>query len=236
MPSSPSPLTPLSQDEFEALGQWLLSDAMPESCMDVVTLEGFLTAIAIGPVALSPATWLPRIWGGGEDGPAPQLDSLEAFNDLLSLIMRLYNDIVSTFEADPHAFTPTFYERTVRGKTYTIVDEWCDGFLRGIELARAAWQPMFEESPEMLRPLTLFGTPEGWAELEASEDEEAMHAQWSSKIAPAVRAINGHWLLYRETSSKAPFISKTKVGRNARCPCGSGKKYKRCCGAPRALH
>ncbi len=24
------------------------------------------------------------------------------------------------------------------------------------------------------------------------------------------------------------------VGRNAPCPCGSGKKYKRCCGAPRA--
>jgi uncharacterized protein YecA (UPF0149 family) len=23
----------------------------------------------------------------------------------------------------------------------------------------------------------------------------------------------------------------TKVGRNAPCPCGSGKKYKRCCGA-----
>lgn len=23
-----------------------------------------------------------------------------------------------------------------------------------------------------------------------------------------------------------------KVGRNALCPCGSGKKYKRCCGAP----
>jgi preprotein translocase subunit SecA len=24
--------------------------------------------------------------------------------------------------------------------------------------------------------------------------------------------------------------SKPKVGRNAPCPCGSGKKYKRCCG------
>ncbi|MEK4221673.1 SEC-C metal-binding domain-containing protein [Bacillus sp. FSL W8-0116] len=22
-----------------------------------------------------------------------------------------------------------------------------------------------------------------------------------------------------------------KVGRNDKCPCGSGKKYKRCCGA-----
>jgi SWIM/SEC-C metal-binding protein len=25
-------------------------------------------------------------------------------------------------------------------------------------------------------------------------------------------------------------VAETKVGRNAPCPCGSGKKYKRCCG------
>ena len=25
-------------------------------------------------------------------------------------------------------------------------------------------------------------------------------------------------------------IKKEKIGRNQQCPCGSGKKYKRCCG------
>ena len=29
--------------------------------------------------------------------------------------------------------------------------------------------------------------------------------------------------------------STAKVGRNAPCPCGSGKKYKKCCGAPVAV-
>jgi len=28
-----------------------------------------------------------------------------------------------------------------------------------------------------------------------------------------------------------PSVSLTKVGRNSPCPCGSGKKYKKCCGA-----
>jgi SWIM/SEC-C metal-binding protein len=27
-----------------------------------------------------------------------------------------------------------------------------------------------------------------------------------------------------------PMIAETKVGRNDPCPCGSGKKYKKCCG------
>jgi hypothetical protein len=28
-----------------------------------------------------------------------------------------------------------------------------------------------------------------------------------------------------------PIVAKLKVGRNDQCPCGSGKKYKKCCGA-----
>jgi uncharacterized protein YecA (UPF0149 family) len=30
---------------------------------------------------------------------------------------------------------------------------------------------------------------------------------------------------------KAPVLAKAKAGRNDPCPCGSGKKYKKCCGA-----
>ena len=35
---------------------------------------------------------------------------------------------------------------------------------------------------------------------------------------------------YYVNGSPAPSRSAGKVGRNAPCPCGSGKKYKRCCG------
>jgi len=28
-----------------------------------------------------------------------------------------------------------------------------------------------------------------------------------------------------------PVVKKKKIGRNDPCPCGSGKKYKKCCGA-----
>lgn len=27
-----------------------------------------------------------------------------------------------------------------------------------------------------------------------------------------------------------PILSEPKIGRNEQCPCGSGKKYKKCCG------
>ena len=35
-------------------------------------------------------------------------------------------------------------------------------------------------------------------------------------------------------STRTPFVNTKKIGRNDLCPCGSGKKYKKCCGAKQA--
>lgn len=44
--------------------------------------------------------------------------------------------------------------------------------------------------------------------------------------------IDGAWLFNRPLrEGPAPVVSATRVGRNDPCPCGSGKKYKKCCGA-----
>ena len=37
--------------------------------------------------------------------------------------------------------------------------------------------------------------------------------------------------LYREQKASGTVRKDKKVGRNDPCPCGSGKKYKKCCGA-----
>jgi SEC-C motif domain protein len=43
--------------------------------------------------------------------------------------------------------------------------------------------------------------------------------------------INGDWIFARTLrQGPAPVKSAPKVGRNDPCPCGSGKKFKQCCG------
>ena len=34
----------------------------------------------------------------------------------------------------------------------------------------------------------------------------------------------------KQETKQAPIVNKDKVGRNDPCPCGSGKKFKKCCG------
>lgn len=51
------------------------------------------------------------------------------------------------------------------------------------------------------------------------------------ELASFVR-VDGEWRYDdSEVNPKLPPVRVLKVGRNDPCPCGSGKKYKKCCGA-----
>ena len=57
------PDEPLKAAEVEELGDLLLSDDMPQNRMVLEALQGFLTALAIGPAEVLPGEWMPVIWG-----------------------------------------------------------------------------------------------------------------------------------------------------------------------------
>ncbi len=44
--------------------------------------------------------------------------------------------------------------------------------------------------------------------------------------------VDGRWIFTKTLrQGPAPIVNANKAGRNDPCPCGSGKKYKKCCGA-----
>ena len=49
--------------------------------------------------------------------------------------------------------------------------------------------------------------------------------QWDGLLTPERRKE-----LYREQKASGTVVKGRKIGRNEPCPCGSGKKYKYCCG------
>ena len=48
---------------------------------------------------------------------------------------------------------------------------------------------------------------------------------------PEDRLQQAHEEHGEEAATQAPIVNKETIGRNDQCPCGSGKKYKKCCGA-----
>ena len=49
--------------------------------------------------------------------------------------------------------------------------------------------------------------------------------EWDALLTPERRKE-----LYREQKNSGTIVKEKKIGRNDPCPCGSGLKYKKCCG------
>ena len=87
--------TPFSSDAFDELADWL--GRRRTGITDIVELEGFLTALVIGPNAVSPTQWLQKVWRGR----TPKFKDLAELNQFVTLVMGLHNDIALTFDCDP---------------------------------------------------------------------------------------------------------------------------------------
>jgi uncharacterized protein len=225
--------TPLSDEELDRLDRFLLDrvdeDAdttdLDEGVLDVAELDGLLTAIVSGPVTVLPSQWLPAVWGDFE----PVWEDEQAFHDIFTLMMRHMNVISGMLMEFPDEFEPLFHEREVDGQRYTIVDEWCEGYWRGIRLAPQAWDAGGEKIRQLLAPILSFTETTGWYAHDLERDASGRLRQ---VIAPNVRAIHAYWLAQRTASAPARRPVRhagPRVGRNAPCPCGSGRKYKHCC-------
>jgi SEC-C motif-containing protein len=72
---------------------------------------------------------------------------------------------------------------------------------------------------------------EGTVEFEASYERDGLKDIHHEKAKFKREGVDGTWL-YDEGHVIPQTIFRTgpKVGRNDPCPCGSGKKYKHCCG------
>jgi uncharacterized protein len=230
---------PLNDEELDWLDAFLLDridedevyeDGLEkdEGVLDISELDGFLTAVVSGPVMIPPSRWLPAVWGDYE----PEWERRENpkdFETVFSLLIRHMNGIAATLMEQQEDFEPLFLERVVEGKTYTIVDEWCEGYVRGVKLAEEAWASGGLEMRILLVPILAFTSEADWRAHELSEVEIN---NLQDAITRNVREIHAYWLARRETDApaKKPVQrSGSGVGRNDPCPCGSGKKYKKCC-------
>jgi len=174
---------------------------------------------------IPPSQWLPVVWGDFE----PEWESEEEFEEILSLLMRHMNGIAATLMEHADDFEPLFLEREVEGKVYPIVDEWCEGYAQGVALAADQWNRGGQEMTILLTPILAFSSETDWRGHDFN-DVEIDNVR--SAITPNVREIHAFWLARREDSapaSKPVRRCEPRVGRNDPCPCGSGKKYKKCC-------
>jgi uncharacterized protein len=220
------PSDPLSDNETLWLDVALWRRVASESgtkCLEWA--DGFLAALAVGPVRLPPLEYLPAILGSSETGTlfdSPEHDAYVA--ELLARKLATARRVLLDGDELEPWITGDLGE--LRGAL------WAQGYLAGIEKCKDAWQPLIGQrqlAERLIVPVVVLlpdldeiaGTnlsPGRRWELirELPEFLAATWAFWHGEEHPLLR-------IQQERAPK-------KIGRNEPCPCGSGKKYKRCCG------
>jgi len=210
--------------DIEALDDFLMSDQSPPDCMMLCDLDGFLTGIAIGPDLIMPSEWLPVIWGGDE----PVFDDAAQAQATIGTIMTRYNEILG--QVADGTVAPIIME-TPGGDV--IAADWAEGFMPAVALRSFAWETLFTSEKDMsimLPIMALCCDEDGEPLLSLPQDvEDRLFTEAGDLIPACVLDIADYWRATRTAPLRQS--SGPKTGRNQLCPCGSGKKYKRCCGA-----
>ena len=222
---------PLTDAEIDRLGDFL------ESCkggkaMNVEALDGFFAALIAGPESVMPSEYYREVFGG-EMSDACEFGSLDEANGVLGLMMRHWNDIAGTLLKD-EVYVPLLLQDE-NGVAHG--NDWARGFMRGMHMRHDGWAELMddEEHGGSLVPMMMLfhehdEDPEMRPKPISPEQRENIKAHMAVGLLRAYRyfreqrraSLGAH---AGDLRRKAP-----KVGRNEPCPCGSGKKYKRCCG------
>jgi uncharacterized protein len=227
--STPDLATPLTQQELDRLEALLDSDARHGEAMPLDALQGLFFAVASGPDLIMPSHWMPAALGEN-----PEFASEKEAQEAIGLLMRFYNQAVAEVAKDGFQFI--LYGAEDGAKDFAT---WCAGYLDGVGLSDIDWFDRGDpdEVGEMLYPFMVLA-----GELPAKERRAFKPAEWRSLVkacedglADAIVDVRDYWNALRAPPQTVRRATR-KTGRNDPCPCGSGKKFKQCCGAPGKLH
>lgn len=234
-----------SDSEINQLDRFLLGDDSPENCMDPAMLDGFICAAVSGPRLILPSELLRWVWDTEQGQEEAEFKNQEEAQTIIGLILRQWNAINDILNYTPQDYGPVVYTRMGDSSPVQIIDEWCMGYYKGIEIDLPAWTPLLVGQPALFGTILRYGTDEGWAAIRAEGKDQvdlAAHQRHVDSLPQTARLIHTFWREQRAQQIAQGVVPSAvhrretarregpKIGRNDACPCGSGKKYKHCHG------
>ena len=135
------------------------------------------------------------------------------------------------FEQEKAIYQQLLAEKVVSGTVQELADKYgmelnyMVGFLDGINESLKEPNPIEEMEADTVVKLPIDLESLYYHMVEAGADWLYELPEWDELLTPERRKE-----LYREQKKSGTIVKERKVGRNEPCPCGSGKKYKYCCG------
>jgi uncharacterized protein len=250
---------PMDEDELEALAALLDAHAWPHGGMSLEMLDGFFSALVVGPELVLPSEYLPHVWG-----EAPEWETFEQAQQAIESLMRFWNHIVwrvgQPIPDDPDELddglrlmpclampealdTDETGELDLQGvpDDFPLGGLWAAGFQQGMQLRLDAWLDWLEthgdfaEDLARVQRLAVLNRDHARA-LDFPQDDVPDFRQRLEECLYLPQMLEQMHLQRLDDRRPRPIRREAAPGRNDPCPCGSGRKFKKCCGGAGQLH
>ncbi|QOW19515.1 UPF0149 family protein [Lysobacter ciconiae] len=235
----------LTDDQIERLAHLLEQRAVPFRGFNLEALDGYFTALAVSPAELALEQWEPMVWGKTPrwDDAAERAgveDLLLTHRNMALARVRHGNETLPDHLA-PLLWLPEDPEHPTGGAPESQEDEldvgrdWALGFFTAVELQEDAWDAWLDQNEwmeEIFEQLDRLASGEVIGEDPTQPGTPIDYPERLGIIAmlPDMLADLHHHRIEALTP-REPIRALDTPERNEPCPCGSGKKYKKCCGA-----
>lgn len=228
---------PLLAEDYQWIESILEKYQEGDSIQTAFDLDGFITAMVLSPEAIPPVNWLPFIFN---DGPGAAWESEEEEERFIRLVMNWFYEIYACREGKSE-YNPMFPEIERNGLPYIYVAPWSTGFLKGACLWMD-FDDMEEAAKEHFHEIVLpalISTPDAYEEVFGTPVPPEGREDWDEFYMNQISGLHGEMIqhiealsyLWHPQAKTQPIVKDgPKVGRNDPCSCGSGKKFKKCCG------
>jgi uncharacterized protein len=225
------------------LRSFLSSPQRAKGTMTYPQLAGFLFSMANAPEMIPPSEWIPIVFNDQD----ARYETRGEAEGVLQAMMALYNDC-GRERTMGSALLPPGCE--IRPQPLDNLGDdaplrqWARGFLTGHTYLGDIWNEstpdeLDEELGSILMVLTFFASPK----LADAYHKEGKRKTSLEHLAETVVGIFPDAMIEYAHLGRAIFQARCeagdfghepsgrpKIGRNDPCPCGSGKKFKKCCG------
>ena len=214
--------------------------------------HGFLYGLAITPELIMPSEWYPEVFGPN----GPVFDDDDEAQDCMKHLMDIYNRLMMEGNRGKLHF-PFNYDK-MSDDEFELIEGWTYGLFLALCLRPHFWgvsdeyadmrdedfPPGLIDVIDACEVITAVALPEERDEIfetlpgQPQKTDEEIEDILYGMLPACFEIVREHGEKLRSQKLKdrpkpagdgSSFHSK--VGRNDACPCGSGKKYKKCCGA-----
>ena len=206
-------------------------------------LAGFLFSMANAPELIPPSEWMPIVFNDRDAGYETQREA----ERVLQAMMALYNDC-GRERTEGNTLLPAGCD--IRPQPLdnlgddAPLSQWARGFLTGHTYLDDVWNEYTpdefdEELGSMLMVLTFFASPaladayhkEGKGKTSLKQLAETVVTIFPDAMSEYAHLGRAIFQARREAGDLDQEPSgRQKIGRNDPCSCGSGEKFKKCCG------